>query len=225
MNLRRVALLEMSDRNIVEDPGRTAAALAGLRAARERFESLKLKPASLDTLLAGFERSYAHARRARLAAYRKGDSDSFHELRKHVQHHWRHTQLLVRAWPEMMEAHAATARELSQILGDDHDLAVLHEFLDRAPKGEIGRMEARLIRQAIRDRQAELRLTARPHLERLLADRPGEFRRRVERLWKAARRLKDANEREPRDSEPAARPAAVPVLPAVAESPQPGRAA
>lgn len=225
MNLKRFAVAGCSAHGVVEDPGRTAAALAGLRSVEERLEKISIKPASFTTLRGGYERTYAHARRAIAGAYKQNASEAFHELRKHIQIHWRHTQLLSRAWPEIMEAHAAAARELSQILGDDHDLAVLEEFLARAPKGEIGKMEARLVRKAIRERQGELRELAIPRLERLFAERPAEMGRRIERQWKAAKRF---CQDKPTNAVTAKRESIVSQVPAATEAqsePRPGRAA
>jgi hypothetical protein len=225
MNLKRLAFAGGSARGTVEDPGRTAAALAGLRAVDEQFAKISIEPANFSTLRRGYERTYMHARRAITGAYKQNASSAFHELRKDIQLHWRHTQLLSRAWPELMEAHAAAARELSQILGDDHDLAVLELFLARAPKGEIGKMEAKLLRKAIRERQNELRELAIPRLQRLFAERPTEMGRRIECQWKAAKRFR---EDKPSNAGTVKRESIVPQAPAAvpaATEPQPGRAA
>ena len=224
MNLKRLAVAQNGVHPAEEDPGRTAAALAGLRATQTRFDKLKIEPANFSTLRHGMERTYGHARRAMNAAYKTGECEAFHELRKYIQQHWRHAQLLERAWPELMQAHAAAARELSQILGDDHDLAVLAGFLERAPKGEIGKMEARHIRKSIRERQGALRELARPRLQRLFADKPDEMGRRLESWWKASKRLKRETGPDPVPvaSTSAAAPAPTPIA---ATEPRAGRAA
>ncbi len=56
--------------------------------------------------------------------------EDFHALRKSVQQHWRHMQLLSRAWPEALSARADEAKALSQLLGEDHDLYVLRSFAE-----------------------------------------------------------------------------------------------
>ena len=53
-------------------------------------------------------------------------------MRKAVQWHWRQMSLLGRAWPDEFAVRVTAARELSQMLGDDHDLAMLIDVTARA---------------------------------------------------------------------------------------------
>src|SRR4029079_11449710 len=117
----------------------------------------------------GLERSYRRARRAFSAAYRNPSDEAFHEWRKGAQAHWRQMTLLSRAWPDYLGARAAEARNLSQLLGDDHDLEVLVAFVPSEPGAAMRGEQAALIERAARQRQGELRLTARPYGERLFA--------------------------------------------------------
>lgn len=198
--LKRLVLAGRGDASAEMDPGLTAAAIDGLRQAKSHFESLPIAPSKFATLQQGLERSYTHGRRAFGVAYMRPHDDAFHELRKQVQLHWRHMQLLDRAWPDFCAARVAAARELSQILGDDQDLSVLKVFLKRAPKDQMGPFEAKTIRRAIRDRQDELRDSAWPRARRLFAERPEVLGRHIGVLWTSAKRIRDESRRE----EPAA---------------------
>lgn len=171
------------------DPGLAAAAISDLAEARSCFEELKLAPRRFDVLRDGLERSYRHGRRMMREAFNKGDDDSFHELRKRVQQQWRHMQLLENAWPQLCSARAAAARELSQILGDDQDLSVLKAYLRRVPRTQIGPLEAKSIRGAIRAQQKELRAAAAPRAQRLFAERPEDLGRHIAILWSSARNI------------------------------------
>lgn len=189
INVRRLALAGARNGKVKEAPNRMGDALSALLLAQQRFDDLKIAPGNFAILQRGYERAYAHGRRATVVAYKQDSAHAFHELRKHVQRHWRQSQLLSRAWPEVMEAHAMTAREISQILGDDHDLAVLEAYVAGAPKGEIGKEEAKGIRNAIRERQQVLRALALPRLQRLFADPPEDLGRRVVCYWKTAKKI------------------------------------
>lgn len=163
-------------------------ARVALAEARRKLERVVLAGGGFNTIEGGLRRTYADAREALPEAYRLGTDEAFHELRKHVQHHWRHMLLLSRAWPAMFAARAAAARNLSQALGDDHDLAVLAEFLSRLPSSRLKQGEARLVLAAARDRQEELRALARLIGEQLLAEEPRDFTRRIAAYWRTARR-------------------------------------
>ena len=198
--LKRLLLEERNCGTSGIDPGLTAAAVAGLGQARQHFETLKVSQSSFKTLRRGLERSYGHGRRASAIAFSEPSDEAFHELRKGAQRHWRHMKLLAPAWPEFCEARVAAARELSQILGDDHDLAVLKMFLKRVRTEEIGPAEARVIRRAIRERQNELREAARPRAKRLFAERPKDFGRHLESLWSSAQHIREEDRGEQNDT-------------------------
>jgi CHAD domain-containing protein len=161
-------------------------ALADLVATRDHYRHMKLHGG--DRRIAdGLQRSYRQARHDFKRAYTRERSQDFHEWRKSAQRHWRQMQLLRGAWPEALDARVTAARELSRLLGDDHDLTVL---MDRvaAQKESLGagwNMSAFLA--ACATRQNELRRSARDLGKFLFVERPGNFRRRIDAYWRAAR--------------------------------------
>src|SRR5262249_54967812 len=117
--------------------------------------------------------------------------EAFHEWRKETQRHWRHMMLLSRAWPECMMARAGAARALSQVLGDDHDLALLTAFLHSQRASGIGEEAAGSITRLAFQRQRELRALAQPMGERLFLEGAGSLHRRIAAYWEAAVALKE----------------------------------
>jgi hypothetical protein len=86
-----------------------------------------------------------------------------------------------------MEELADEADRMSDLLGDDHDLAVLRERLTREgePLGDEGDREVLL---ALIDRRRAELLEETLHLgERFFLDQPREFAREVKGYWKAWR--------------------------------------
>lgn len=164
-------------------------ALSMLKDADRAVRKIRVSPATIDTLAAGFGRTYAEARRALNAAYRSGDDEAFHAFRKLVQHHWRHLQLLAAAWPELMEVRVDSARELAQILGDDHDLSILAERLSDSSIMDLDQASREKVVTIARAEQARLRTQARPIARRLFAQRPRDMERMVLQLWPAAMQL------------------------------------
>lgn len=170
-----------------------AEATQRLVTARARFMRLRLSPDTFDAIQLGLERSLCHTRTAFDRAYSEPTDEAFHEWRKGVQRHWRHMALLNRAWPELAEARVAQARVLSQILGDDHDLAVLKLHLTATPPNGLTRTDCRDIAKRADKRQAELRLLARPTGERLLAEGARGLARRFAVYWEAAQAVRTAD--------------------------------
>ena len=143
-----------------------------LAEANDRLAELRIEGSGFDIVGAGLERSYRKARRAFAQAYHQPTDEAFHEWRKGAQAHWRQMTLLARAWPEYLGARASEARTLSQLLGDDHDLAMLVAFVHSEAATTISGEHAALIEKAARQRQAELRAAARPRGDRLFAEPP-----------------------------------------------------
>jgi CHAD domain-containing protein len=166
-------------------------ALARLGEIKKRFGTLQIDGSGFDVVGAGLERSYRKACHALRAAYERQSDEAFHEWRKGAQQHWRQMTLLARAWPEYLAARANEARTLSQILGDDHDLALLVAFVHSEAAASLGGEQAAVIETAARQRQTKLRETAKPLGARLFADGPRRLRRNIRCYWEAAVALKE----------------------------------
>lgn len=163
-----------------------ASAMADLDRAQRRMKRLRIAPDAFATLVLGLMKSYRRALKAFDAAYATGSDESFHEWRKGVQAHWRHMQLLSRLWPDLIEARVAAARELSQILGDDHDLAILRQALAALPDNRLEPGHARDIGRLIDTQQQGLRAAAKPRGQKLFAESAKAHGRRMAAMWEAA---------------------------------------
>jgi hypothetical protein len=149
-----------------------AEADATLERALRRFKRLRLAPDGFATLERGLVRNYRKGLERRDVAYAENTDDAFHEWRKCVQAHWRHMALLSRAWPAMFEAEIEAARRLSQILGDDHDLALLRIKLAALPPDTLLAGDVEKVERLIATRQTALRRAARPQGDIIFAERP-----------------------------------------------------
>jgi CHAD domain-containing protein len=178
------------------DGGRAQApvkeAIGDLAAAQQRLCAAELRGDHFDLVGAGLQRSYRRARRAFATAYANPSDEAFHEWRKGTQHHWRQMTLLSRAWPDYLGARAAEARALSQILGDDHDLAMLVAFVHGGERG-LSEEQVAAVETAARQAQAELRSAAKPRGERLFAGGARKLKKAVATYWKAASAIKESD--------------------------------
>jgi CHAD domain-containing protein len=111
---------------IEEDSAVVDEVLAGLERARVRVAAWPL-PEDEDTaiLAPGFERIYRRGRRALRAAREEAGTERLHELRKRAKDLWHAAQVLRPVAPKRMKRLARRAHDLSDLVGEDHDLAVL----------------------------------------------------------------------------------------------------
>lgn len=135
-------------------------------------------------VLRGLSRTYRLGRVAVDEAFASPTDERLHELRKDVQAHWRHMALISRAWPEAFAARVAAAHEISQMLGDDHDLAML-----KAAAGALDRADRVVVVRLCKRRQKELRALAEPAARRLYAEPEKAFAERMAVYWTLGRKI------------------------------------
>jgi CHAD domain-containing protein len=163
-----------------------------LRQARDAFVEIELKSDDFVPLAATIEADYRKARRAFRDAYERGEDEAFHDWRKYVQRHWRQLVLIAPGWPRGIRPHIALARDLSEALGEDHDLFVLSELLKKEADN-FGAGEALdVCLAACRSRQQELRRQAHSLGSRLLAEKPASLAGRLKAYWETAADLDNA---------------------------------
>jgi CHAD domain-containing protein len=137
--------------------------------------------------LPGLSKSYREGRRVMKRAQTKPSVENVHEWRKRAKDLWYQLRIVQGAWPQLLGATADQAHELSDLLGDHHDLALLDE--DLAARRDIGEPET--FRALIEQRQEELLARALELGRRLYAEKPKAFSRRLERYWLAWRGERD----------------------------------
>jgi CHAD domain-containing protein len=153
---------------------------------RPALAGLTVYPDDFSSLARGLERCYRATRNHFKAAIRSDDAEELHDWRKGVQQHWRHMQLLTPCWPSELSARAEAARSLSQVLGDDHDVAMLMHLV-QTPTMTFGSPEdTDAFLKRCRKRHKELRKDAKIKGERLFVEKPGPFAGRIHAYWTTA---------------------------------------
>jgi CHAD domain-containing protein len=136
-------------------------------------------------VLEGLAANYRAARRAFRAARDEPGDEAFHDWRKRTKYAWHHVKLLEPVAPSALRPLGRRLKDLSDGLGDDHDLAVLAAMIRSTPAdfgGDDGAREALALIDAARaDLQDRcVRLGAR-----IYAESPKALRPRVARYWSA----------------------------------------
>lgn len=163
-----------------------------LVAARRVFSAPTMGHLEGEHVFAGLAKVYRKARRLNRHCHEQkaATDEEFHALRKCVQQHWRHMQLLSRAWPEALSARASEAKALSQLLGEDHDLHVLMAYAEAHADG-LPPDGLTQLRSAVQQAQARLRDRGRLHGARLFSERADDLVERLRTYWATAQGLTD----------------------------------
>jgi CHAD domain-containing protein len=142
----------------------------------------RLESSGWKLMRSGLERSYRRGRVRFAKVQADPTPEGVHEWRKRVKDLWYHLRLLRGIWPEAMQGPVDAAHELSDLLGDHHDLSVLAQDVhddngrDAHSKALLGLIERR---------QRELLAAAIPLGERLYAEKPKQFAGRLSAYWDA----------------------------------------
>jgi CHAD domain-containing protein len=168
-------LHEESDSS-ASDEENVAVARSLLTGVAGRVEHWPLSDADASSLHKALERSYARGRRALEQAEQDASDDRLHEWRKRVKDLRYQQQLLRDAWPQLLGAQAKAAKELAELLGIDHDLAVLEQRIRNtgAPAADVEG-----ILTLVAQRRLEIQDDAFRLGRRVFAESPKRFARRV----------------------------------------------
>ncbi len=172
---------EVAERHLREDTVAGAPIIAELRAARIRAAAWPLESDDVSALAPGFERIYRRGRRTYQAAREDLSDESFHELRKRTKDVWHAAQILRVAAPKRMKALADRAHRLSDLVGDDHDLAVLSQQTEQRPERFADESEAARLTALAARRRRKIQGEALALAERCFAADSRKLKRRIER--------------------------------------------
>ncbi|HYB05785.1 MAG TPA: CHAD domain-containing protein [Methyloceanibacter sp.] len=161
-------------------------AARSLLALRPAMANLAIYPNAFGPVAMGLRDSYRSGRKAFARAFASGRDEDFHEWRKTLQHHWRHMQLLTTCWPSELSARVETARALSQILGDDHDIVLLRHLVSAPTMMFASPEDTAAFLKRCRARHKALRREAEARGARLFAERSRPFADRIETYWTTA---------------------------------------
>jgi CHAD domain-containing protein len=167
-----------------------AEAASGLVAGRGRIEQLPLEGDGWGLIGPGLHRTYRRGRKRLRAVEEEASVTNLHELRKRVKDLWYQVRLIRDADKHTLGDLADHAHDLSDHLGDDHDLALLRETVQRRRAAFADPGDKRHLLEQIDQRRGELQFAAISLAERIYAERPKRFTKRIERRWESWRERK-----------------------------------
>jgi CHAD domain-containing protein len=146
-----------------------------------------LESGDFAVLSHGLKRIYRRGRQRMRAAKAEPTAEALHEWRKRVKELWYASQIVAAAAPERMDEFSKRAHRLSELLGEDHDLAVLRAYV-KSHSGCFADESPRRALEAVIDRRREcLQREAFELGPKVYRRRPRRFAGSIERSWRKAR--------------------------------------
>jgi CHAD domain-containing protein len=156
-----------------------------LRESAAAIAGANVESDDLEPLLRSLRLSYRAGKRCGRAAWASGDAEELHELRARVVDLSHQCAVFEPAWPAMFAAMGAEMQKLRQTLGAHNDLTVLGEFA--LGRRELSPEAAEALVALVLKRRKPLERRAAGHFERVFAERPGAFARRMEGYLRVGR--------------------------------------
>ncbi|SRR5579883_1013831 len=185
-NLRAVRKRVLDEQNAFTVVGEV------VRQARERVKDWADVANGRSTVGQGLEDTYRRARAAFEEAAANPTVETLHEWRKQAKYQRYQLEVLRPIWPERLEELTNKADRMGNLLGDDHDLAVLRQMLADEPDRFDDEGDREVLLALIDRRRAELEQEAMLLGARFFQDRPRQFARRLKGYWKTWRRAMTA---------------------------------
>lgn len=162
---------------------------AELPGARRRIDQWPLNEDSFQVLAPGLSRTFKQLRSTFDTARACFAPETFHAWRKRTKDHWYHVRILVPIWPPVMKGYGRALKELSSVLGDEHDLTVLRQTVIDEGDSVLDRATREWLLGRIAICQRDLRIEAINLGRRVAAEKPKALRRRLHgcfEAWRAA---------------------------------------
>lgn len=163
-------------------PGDPVFALTGLAAARRRLARAPLPAGNWTSLGAGVRSIYRSGRQLVPGKADTVSVEAMHEWRKQVKSYWHALEVFAPVHPSEIRRTIASTRRLADLLGEDHDLALLADQLRAAATKDRGQPVAELL-DAIERRRRRLRRRALKIGAVLYAEAPAVIEQRLRRYW------------------------------------------
>ncbi|MEI8277944.1 MAG: CHAD domain-containing protein [Hyphomicrobiales bacterium] len=145
-------------------------------------ERWPLPAIDFETVADGLTVTYRRAQKLMPDDWAAAAPDDLHDLRRRVVEHRHQMDLIEPLWPRLGKLWAEEAQRLRTRLGSCQDLAMLQAFT--APHQPLAPWRSRLA-PLIAARRLEHLESAERLADRLFAEKPKAFRRRIAALWKA----------------------------------------
>jgi CHAD domain-containing protein len=180
---RLVSEHDEAQRQLETDQVLLDSAVRQLEATRTRVPGWTFAHDDFRALAPGLRRIQRRGRRASKEARREPSTENLHELRKRAKDLWYATQILRNAAPSRLRKLRRGAHELSDLLGEDHDLALLRTTALRHRREFADMAGLAALLGVIDRRRAQLERRALDRADRLYATKPKALVRSVERRW------------------------------------------
>lgn len=171
---------------LVMEENISARILQKLSETKKDMEKLVIPEEGFDAFNDGLKRVYKRGRKAMKKAQNDSTVENHHEWRKRVKYLWYHLRILKNSWPKGLKGYIKELHQLSDYLGDDHDLYDLREKLHSKSIFNKNEVNVKQLDVLIDNFSDEKRNAARILGGKIYAENKKAFVNRMETYWESS---------------------------------------
>lgn len=185
----RKALIKRRDdiasnqRNLRHDASQLSRELSDIRS---HLDDWPIVHSNFSTIAGNFKSNYQRGLKALKQADKTPSNNHFHQWRKRTKDFDYHCRLLQKCWPAFMVPTISNAKALEELLGQDHDLSVLQDVLEKE-KVLFDRNAYREIKVLAKGHQKTLRKKALKTGKKIYKHSPAILTRKLTNHWECWR--------------------------------------
>ncbi|MBZ8178689.1 CHAD domain-containing protein [Oscillatoria salina] len=174
---------EIVSSKILEKEDKTKEVAGILAEAKNRVDCWEIENNNWSALSGGLKKIYKRGSSAFELINEEPSVANFHEWRKQVKYLWYHLRILTPIWADMMTELTSQLKNLSDYLGDDHDLAILRDYFLTKFDQFDNREDLDVLLSLLNRRRPQLQLYAQNLGARIYAEKPKDFVERIGKYW------------------------------------------
>ncbi len=161
-----------------------------LKSKKEEVPHWTLKVEGFSEIKPSVKRVYKRGKHRLADCENRGNAEDFHQWRKRAKYLRYQLRMLYDAWPAVLKTLEAELHEITDLVGEDHDLHVLKEWVKMTGFTFSQPDEQELFEAISSHRQENLKTWALLLGERWYYQTPSGFTDRLEHYWQVSKRLK-----------------------------------
>ena len=167
----------------VLDEGTIVSVKNELKDAKMQIDDWKIKSSDWKAVDKSLKRVYKRGYKGLNTAMSEPTAENLHDWRKRVKYLRYHLSILRPIWSEIIEEWVDRTHDLSDCLGEDHDLAVLQEFVSNQPERFNRQNTLKSLNALIDRRGEELQPQAIFIGRRIYTEKDKTFVKRLNNYW------------------------------------------
>lgn len=174
---------EEINKRLLEQSDRPEAVAAQIEEVKNRVSGWPDLHQDFSAFYEGLKSTYKSGRNAMKKAIKKQSEKNLHEWRKRSKDLWYQLRLLQQVWPSVMQVWCKELDHLTDMMGEEHDLAVLEAQIRNNNLEFDSEVQRDSILKKLTKNREQIQKNIFPTGSKIFEEKPSHFVKRIEHYW------------------------------------------